>query len=213
VVGFSQRWVNRVGLAIAILAAAGCGAPSADEWQGAQRHIAKLKADLDAADRRHADDERNYAEAEQQIESLKAKLLALGTALRSDPVRQPDATPGQPQAPILPSGWVPLGTSEDHRCLVDLSVEIDPSQNRAALGVSTFFKAVYRSKTLCPNQPFKEFVVNDYVNCAKRAITHCEEIRHGWDGVPRTDPGCGREQTVFPDTFDEVLWKYVCGQR
>ena len=39
---------------------AGCG-HSEDEWQAAQRDIAKLKADLDAANKRHADDEQKYS--------------------------------------------------------------------------------------------------------------------------------------------------------
>lgn len=59
---------------------AGCG-HSEDEWQQAQRDIAKLKADLDASNKRHADDEQKYADAAQQIEDLKAKLKDLGVGL------------------------------------------------------------------------------------------------------------------------------------
>ncbi len=59
---------------------AGCG-HSEDEWQQAQRDIAKLKADLDAANKRHTDDDKKYADAQQQIDDLKAKLKDLGVGL------------------------------------------------------------------------------------------------------------------------------------
>ncbi len=65
---------------LASLSAAGCG-HSEDEWQQAQRDIARLKADLDAAGKRHTDDEQKYADAQQQIEDLKAKLKDLGVGL------------------------------------------------------------------------------------------------------------------------------------
>ncbi len=74
----------RVGLllvaVIAVFALTGCG-HSEDEWQQAQRDIAKLKADLDAANKRHADDEQKYTDAQQQIEDLKAKMKDLGLGL------------------------------------------------------------------------------------------------------------------------------------
>lgn len=58
----------------------GCG-HSEEEWQQAQRDIAKLKADLDAANSRHADDDKKYSAAQQQIDDLKAKLKGLGVDL------------------------------------------------------------------------------------------------------------------------------------
>jgi chemotaxis protein MotB len=74
----------RLGLLFAVLVSAlvlsGCG-HSEDEWQAAQRDIAKLKADLDAANKRHTDDEQKYADSQQQIEDLKAKLKDLGAGL------------------------------------------------------------------------------------------------------------------------------------
>lgn len=74
----------RVTLLLAALMAcfvlAGCG-HSEEEWEQAQRDIAKLKADLDAANKRHADDEQNYTTAQQQIEDLKAKLKDVGVDL------------------------------------------------------------------------------------------------------------------------------------
>src|SRR5215472_17653246 len=66
--------------AAASFALAGCG-HGEDEWQAAQRDIAKLKADLDAANKRHADDEQKYADAQQQIDDLKGKLKDLGVGL------------------------------------------------------------------------------------------------------------------------------------
>jgi chemotaxis protein MotB len=57
-----------------------CG-HSEDEWQQAQRDIAKLKADLDAANTRHAEDEQKYSAAQQQIDELKGKLKDLGVGL------------------------------------------------------------------------------------------------------------------------------------
>jgi chemotaxis protein MotB len=65
---------------IATLALAGCG-HSEDEWQGAQRQITQLKADLDAANKRHADDDQKYAAAQAQIDDLTAKLKGLGVDL------------------------------------------------------------------------------------------------------------------------------------
>jgi chemotaxis protein MotB len=74
----------RIGMVLvaffATLALAGCG-HSEDEWQQAQRDIAKLKADLDAANKRHADDDQRYAAAQQQIDDLSAKLKGLGVDL------------------------------------------------------------------------------------------------------------------------------------
>ena len=64
----------------AVILSTACG-HSEDEWQGAQRDIAKLKADLDAANKRHADDDQKYAAAQQQIDDLNAKLKELGVGL------------------------------------------------------------------------------------------------------------------------------------
>jgi chemotaxis protein MotB len=80
--------MHKLKLRVALLLAAlmtsfvlvGCG-HSEDEWQQAQRDIAKLKADLDAANKRHADDEQKYSDAQQQMEDLKAKLKDLGVGL------------------------------------------------------------------------------------------------------------------------------------
>jgi chemotaxis protein MotB len=65
---------------VACFGLSGCG-HSEEEWEQAQRDIAKLKADLDAANKRHADDEQNYAKAQADIESLQAKLKDLGIGL------------------------------------------------------------------------------------------------------------------------------------
>lgn len=65
---------------VACFALAGCG-HSEEEWEQAQRDIAKLKADLDASNKRHAEDEQNYTSAQQQIEDLKAKLKDVGVDL------------------------------------------------------------------------------------------------------------------------------------
>src|SRR5215472_8084847 len=65
---------------VACFALSGCG-HSEEEWQQAQRDIAKLKADLEAANKRHTEDEQKYADAEQQIQDLQAKLKDLGVGL------------------------------------------------------------------------------------------------------------------------------------
>jgi chemotaxis protein MotB len=65
---------------VATLALAGCG-HSEDEWQQAQSKIAKLTADLDAANKRQADSDQKYAAAQQQIDDLTAKLKGLGVDL------------------------------------------------------------------------------------------------------------------------------------
>src|SRR5450432_835287 len=64
----------------AMFALVGCG-HSEDEWQQAQRDIAKLKADLDASNKRHVDDDQKFAAAQQQIDDLTAKLKGLGVDL------------------------------------------------------------------------------------------------------------------------------------
>jgi chemotaxis protein MotB len=75
----------RLAILFAVLVAAfaltGCAGHTEEEWQAAQRDIAKLKADLDASAKRHTDDEQKYADSEQQIEDLKAKLKDLGVGL------------------------------------------------------------------------------------------------------------------------------------
>lgn len=192
---------------------AGCGGPSAAEWDQTQAEVARLKADLDAANRRHADDERNYQDAMAQMDDMKRKLAELGSTFTVPPREQPTAQPVL-SAPPPPSGWVPLGTSENGKCLTDLSVRFDPAPNRAqSLGTSVFFKIAYRSKALCPNAAEKEEDDHDYVNCERRTLTTCDEIHYAWSGEPKSSPGCGREATVFPDTYGEVLWKHVCGQQ
>jgi|SRR5579883_92693 len=74
----------RVGLALVAFIASfvltGCG-HSEEEWQQAQRDIAKLRADLDAASKRHSEDENNYAKAQQDIAELQAKLKDAGVDL------------------------------------------------------------------------------------------------------------------------------------
>jgi len=74
----------RVGLLLAAIAVSfalvGCG-HSEDEWQDKLRAMAKLQADLDAANKRHADDDQKYTDAQQQIDDLKAKLKDLGVGL------------------------------------------------------------------------------------------------------------------------------------
>src|SRR5580704_17530847 len=57
-----------------------CG-HSEDEWQGAQRDIAKRKAELEVANKRHTEDDQKYAAAQQQIDDLNAKLKDLGVGL------------------------------------------------------------------------------------------------------------------------------------
>src|SRR5262249_41930560 len=79
-----HRLTLRIGLLLALalsfFALVGCG-HSEDEWQQAQRDIAKFKADLDAANKRHADDDQKYADAQQQIDELKGQLKNLGIGL------------------------------------------------------------------------------------------------------------------------------------
>jgi chemotaxis protein MotB len=65
---------------LATLALAGCG-HSEDEWQQAQNQIAKLKADLDAANKRQADSDQKFATQQQEIDDLTAKLKGLGVDL------------------------------------------------------------------------------------------------------------------------------------
>jgi chemotaxis protein MotB len=75
-----MRLVLLFAVLVSAFALTGCG-HSEDEWQAAQRDIAKLKADLDAANKRHADDEQKYSDAQQQMDDMKAKLKDLGVGL------------------------------------------------------------------------------------------------------------------------------------
>jgi chemotaxis protein MotB len=65
---------------VALFFTAACG-HSEDEWQQAQHDISKLKADLDVANKRHADDEQKYTAAQQQIDDMTGKLKELGVGL------------------------------------------------------------------------------------------------------------------------------------
>ena len=76
----NSRSLVLVGALLGGLALTGCG-HSEDEWQGAQHTIAGLKADLDAANKRHTDDEQKFTDAQSQIDELKAKLKDLGVGL------------------------------------------------------------------------------------------------------------------------------------
>src|SRR5271165_4744218 len=64
----------------ALFFATACG-HSEDEWEQAQHDISKLKADLEVANKRHAEDEQKYTAAQQQIDELNAKLKELGVGL------------------------------------------------------------------------------------------------------------------------------------
>ncbi len=65
---------------IGSLTLVGCG-HSEDEWQGAQRSITGLKADLEAANKRHSEDEQKFTDAQQEIDKLKSSLKDLGVNL------------------------------------------------------------------------------------------------------------------------------------
>jgi chemotaxis protein MotB len=86
------HWKLRIGLLLFVvfgaLSLTACGGYSKEEWDQAQRDIAKLKADLDAANKRHTDDEAQYAQDQQAIQDLQAKLKDLGVGLsKSDEER------------------------------------------------------------------------------------------------------------------------------
>jgi chemotaxis protein MotB len=79
----------RPGLAAVLVAIGACGAASVivgcghseDEWQQAMRENERLKADLDAANNLKREGDQRYADAQQQIEDLKAKLKDYGVGL------------------------------------------------------------------------------------------------------------------------------------
>src|SRR5580692_2977097 len=76
-----KQYVGLLILAVGTLVFSTACGHSEDEWQGAQHDIAKLKADLDVANKRHADDDQKYAAAQQEIDDLNAKLKELGVGL------------------------------------------------------------------------------------------------------------------------------------
>ena len=71
------------------LALTGCG-HSEEEWQQAQRDIAKLKADLDDANKRVADDDQKFAAAQKDNDDLRAKLKAAGVDLSTAQAQNSD---------------------------------------------------------------------------------------------------------------------------
>jgi chemotaxis protein MotB len=71
------------------LALTGCG-HSEEEWQQAQRDIAKLKADLDTANKQDADDQQKNADAQKQIQDLQAQLKAAGVDLTTTKAQYSD---------------------------------------------------------------------------------------------------------------------------
>jgi hypothetical protein len=56
-----------------LTALCGCG-HSEDEWRAAQDQIAHLNAELDATNRAHVQDDKNYASAQRALDDLQAKL-------------------------------------------------------------------------------------------------------------------------------------------
>ena len=101
---------------VSAFAVAGCG-HSEDEWQQAQRDIAKLKADLDAANKRHADDEQKYATRSSRSRTCKAKLKDLGVGLSKSEEEKAKLTHGDgrvrgaPQAARRHEGALPATSS------------------------------------------------------------------------------------------------------
>jgi hypothetical protein len=75
--------VRAIGAVTALLLLAACGGPTAEEWQGAQSEIARLKGDLDAANKRYSEEEDKYAEASAQIRELQSKLQELAAEASS----------------------------------------------------------------------------------------------------------------------------------
>lgn len=110
--------LRRASIAFILLLPAACG-PSAQNLELAQAEITRLRGELDAAKQRHEEDERNYADTQRQIESLKESLgegvsrqasaeedlqerlracedrdcPARCTAASTSPATQPDASP------------------------------------------------------------------------------------------------------------------------
>lgn len=78
------QWKLRIGLMLSLflgaLALSGCGHTS-EEWDQSQRDIAKLKVELDAANKRQQDTESQYAQSLQVNEDLRSKLKDLGVGL------------------------------------------------------------------------------------------------------------------------------------
>src|SRR5258706_5112143 len=97
-----MRTVLLVGLAALVI---GCGGHSEEDWERAQGDIAKLKADLDAANERNTADEQRFAAAQRQIDDLKAKLKGL-VASATAPA-PPSPRPPTP-LPSLPADWVQI---------------------------------------------------------------------------------------------------------
>jgi hypothetical protein len=214
----------------AAILAIGCGGPSAAQWQESQQTIAKLKADLDAANTRHAEDERKYAEATKEMEGLKKKFDTVtdgyNTAVRATIERQQqvEALSRYHEANAAPPpadwrGWhqiwagPPMGQP---RCEVVISTTFEPSPALAQVRVRrAFIKRTLSSRAACPKE--KDRVTTDQMDfdCGGRTISAIGGTMIDWNDNQVSTPDLSDVATpmqVFPDTYGEAEWKYVCGQ-
>jgi hypothetical protein len=203
----------------ALLLGLGCG-HSDDEWQQARGEIAKLKADLGAANKRHADDEQKYADAEAQIDDLRAALKNLAvTAARPNP--PPAAAEPPPPPPSAPSGWRQIDRGNirgEPTCVVTTSVAFEGvDAYRAARPDASvrraFIKIEYESNKACPKERVSTLVSREGFDCNNRTMTFLDVYSVDWSGK-RTDGSGddGTDTTVFPDeSIADKEWKYVCG--
>ena len=194
----------------------GCGGAGPVEWEGAQRDMARLRADLDAANKRHADDEQKYADAEAQIEDMKNKLRELGAAFQDSAHRHSETTAIPPPVPTVPSGWQQIGTRRGS-CPAIVAVSFEGAGRVAeTLGIRTaFVKIEYGSKKECPKENFKLVILHTRFDCNLRAFEILDVMDVDWHDKRTDTPGDGSgARTQFPDdTLGDLQWKFVCGTR
>jgi hypothetical protein len=223
----------------------GCGGRSAEGQPAAnaddllaRRDVARLKADLEAANKRHEEEERKYADAEQEIEDLKATLGSQGLALKTDPIGQLHGQgftdqqiadllfkSAPPPPPSVSPGWrrVSVGAvSGESTCTASVSVAFEAQGAYAAARPDTpirtaFVKIEYSGKRECPKESNSAATYNTSFDCVAGTSELLTALVSNWKGERSTvdfqSSGTGRRTTVFPGTFVHEAWTYVCGQQ
>jgi len=201
-----------------IAVVAGCGGATAVEWEGAKRDMATLKADLDAANKRHADDEQKYADAEKQIEYLRDKLREFGAAFQASAMSHSEAAPTPPPVAAAPSGWRVVGT-RGGPCPSTSAVSFEGAGGVAAVRPdatirTAFVKIEFGGKKECPKETFRLVLLRTRFDCSLRTFEILDVMTVDWNDKRTDTPGDGSgPRTQFPDdSLGDLQWKFVCGK-
>jgi len=203
--------------ASALLVALGCGARDA-EWQRARGDIARLRADLEAASARHAEDERRFAAAQQQIDELKAGFAELRAAMQQP--APPPAPAWSPPPASLPGPWTRIETAVvtgeptctfGHYVAFEAADAKAPPRHDGSLRTA-FTKLVFASKKACPKEANSEMVDRARFECSERTLQVLDGYSVDWNSKKTDFSADGTIATVLPDEpIADKEWTYVCG--